>query len=37
MVFIIDLRTNRQVATVTGVGVDPYNLVVVENLDDGED
>jgi DNA-binding beta-propeller fold protein YncE len=33
-VFVIDLRTNRQVATVTGVGIDPYNLVVVEDLDD---
>ncbi len=36
-VFIIDLRTNRQVATVTGVGVDPYNLVVVEDLEDDDD
>jgi len=36
-VFVIDLRTNRQVATVTGVGIDPYNLVVVENLEDDED
>ncbi len=35
-VFVIDLRTNRQVATVTGVGIDPYNLVVVENLEDGD-
>jgi len=34
--FVIDLRTNRQVATVTGVGIDPYNLVVVENLEDGD-
>ena len=33
-VFVIDLRTNAQVATVTGVGIDPYNLVVVEGLDD---
>jgi DNA-binding beta-propeller fold protein YncE len=33
-VFVVDLRTNRQVATVTGVGIDPYNLVVVENPED---
>ena len=33
-VFVIDLRTNRQIATVTGVGIDPYNLVVAENVDE---
>ena len=33
-VFFIDLRTNAQVATVTGVGIDPYNLVLVEDVDD---
>lgn len=31
--FIIDLRTHRQVATVTGVGNDPYGVAVV---DDGQ-
>ena len=31
--FVIDLRARRQVATVTGVGNDPYGLAV---LDDGE-
>ena len=30
-VFVIDLRTNSQIATITGVGIDPYNLVVVED------
>lgn len=29
-VFILDLTANRQLATVTGVGIDPYNLVVVD-------
>jgi hypothetical protein len=33
-VFVIDLRTNTQVATVTRVGIDPYNLVVAEDVDD---
>ena len=33
-VFLIDLSTNAQVATVTGVGIDPYNLVLVEDVDD---
>ena len=33
-VFVIDLRTNAQVATVTGVGIDPYNLVLVEDRGD---
>lgn len=32
--FVIDLRTQRQVATVTGVGNDPYGVAVVN---DGED
>jgi DNA-binding beta-propeller fold protein YncE len=32
--FIVDLRTHRQVATVTGVGNDPYGVAV---LDDGDD
>lgn len=37
-VFIVDLAANRQVATVTGVGIDPYNLVVVDRaaLGDGD-
>ncbi|MBZ5656230.1 MAG: hypothetical protein LAO56_13240 [Acidobacteriia bacterium] len=29
-VFIVDLQHNTQVATVTGVGIDPYNVVVVD-------
>jgi len=33
-VFVIDLRAKKQVATVTGVGIDPYNLVVAEDLDE---
>jgi YVTN family beta-propeller protein len=33
-VFVIDLRTNSQIATITGVGIDPYNLVVVEEKGD---
>ena len=33
-VFVIDLRTNRQAAIVTGVGIDPYNLIVVEEKSD---
>jgi DNA-binding beta-propeller fold protein YncE len=32
--FIVDLRTHRQVATMTGVGNDPYGVAV---LDDGDD
>src|SRR5438477_3376853 len=32
-VFLIDLSTNAQVATVTGVGIDPYNLALVEDVD----
>lgn len=36
-VFVIDLKTRRQVATVTGVGNDPYLLTVVDEMDeDGE-
>jgi DNA-binding beta-propeller fold protein YncE len=34
-VFVIDLQVRKQVATVTGVGNDPYLLAVVD--DDGED
>ena len=33
-VFVIDLRKQAQVATVTKVGVDPYNLVIAEDVDD---
>ena len=33
-VFVIDLRTHRQVATVTGVGNDPYGLTIVDRLGD---
>jgi YVTN family beta-propeller protein len=33
-VFVVDLHANKQVATVTGVGIDPYNVVVVEDLDE---
>ena len=29
-VFVIDLRTYKQVATVTGVGIDPYNVVIAD-------
>ncbi|TMQ14880.1 MAG: hypothetical protein E6J90_18460 [Deltaproteobacteria bacterium] len=35
-VFVLDLATNQQVATVTGVGIDPYNLVVVERAGDDD-
>ncbi len=35
-VFLIDLTTSRQVATVTGVGIDPYNLVVVDRAAVGD-
>jgi DNA-binding beta-propeller fold protein YncE len=34
-VFVIDLHARKQVATVTGVGNDPYLLAVVD--DDGSD
>ena len=30
---IIDLNTQTQVATVTGVGIDPYGLVIVDAID----
>jgi YVTN family beta-propeller protein len=33
-VFVIDLRTHRQVATVTGVGNDPYGLTIVDRVGD---
>ena len=33
-VFVIDLQTRKQVATVTGVGNDPYLLAVVDATDD---
>jgi len=33
-VFVIDLRSNKQVATVTGVGNDPYGLTIVDHVDD---
>jgi DNA-binding beta-propeller fold protein YncE len=33
-VFVIDLHTRKQVATVTGVGNDPYLLAVVDEMDD---
>jgi hypothetical protein len=36
-VFILDLATHTQVATVTGVGIDPYNLVVVDGAVGGGD
>lgn len=36
-VFVIDLQSNTQIATVTGVGIDPYNLVVAESDEEDED
>jgi hypothetical protein len=33
-VWIVDLRTRAVVATVTGVGNDPYALAVVDRADD---
>src|SRR5262245_37744961 len=36
-VYIIDLRTRAVVATVTGVGVDPYGLAVVDVKDRDDD
>jgi hypothetical protein len=36
-VFVIDLHARKQVATVTGVGNDPYLLAVVDDMDDGGD
>ena len=32
-VFVIDLRSRRQIATVTGVGNDPYGLTIVDHVD----
>ena len=32
-VFVIDLRSRTQVATVTGVGNDPYGLTIVDHVD----
>ena len=37
MVYIIDLRTRSVVASVTGVGNDPYGLAIVEKDDDRDD
>jgi hypothetical protein len=33
MVHIIDLHTRTQVATVTGVGIDPYAVTIVDKVD----
>jgi len=33
MLHIVDLDTRTQVATVTGVGIDPYGLVIVDAID----
>ena len=33
-VFVVDLHKQAQVATVTKVGIDPYNLVIAEDVDD---
>jgi len=33
-VWVIDLRSHQVVATVTGVGNDPYGLAIVEKGDD---
>lgn len=35
-VFIIDLATRTQLATVTGVGIDPYGLVAVDRPAGGD-
>ena len=32
--FVVDLRTNVQIATVTGVGNDPYGLTIVDHVDE---
>ena len=34
MVYVIDLRSRSVVASVTGVGNDPYGLAIVETDDD---
>ena len=31
-VFVIDLQSRRQIATVTGVGNDPYGLAIVDSV-----
>jgi hypothetical protein len=36
-VWIIDLKKRQVVATVTGVGNDPYGLAVVDAKDDNDD
>jgi YVTN family beta-propeller protein len=33
MVYVIDLLTNKVAAQVTGVGIDPYGVTVVEGAD----
>jgi YVTN family beta-propeller protein len=33
MVYVIDLRTRNVVAQVTGVGIDPYGVTVVEDAE----
>lgn len=33
MLHVIDIRTGTQVATVAGVGIDPYGVVVVDKID----
>ncbi len=33
MLHIVDLNTRAQVATVTGVGIDPYGLIIVDAID----
>ena len=32
-VFIVDLRSARQIATVTGVGNDPYGVAIADDVD----
>jgi YVTN family beta-propeller protein len=33
MVYVIDLLSNNVAAQVTGVGIDPYGVTVVEDAD----
>ncbi|MFL5311949.1 MAG: YncE family protein [Myxococcales bacterium] len=33
-VFVVDLRSRKQIATVTGVGNDPYGLTIVDHVDE---
>jgi YVTN family beta-propeller protein len=33
MVYVIDLRTRNVAARVTGVGIDPYGLTVIEDAE----